>query len=281
MMQYSYFEQTDEKLLQLAQMPTEGGIAVAMRTTGYNVEEDEIIELVICDLDGKQLFAQRVKPQNVETWEPSEASGGISPADVAEHPELYQFEDEIMALFDQADIVVCEHLPFTQALVEGSWVTLPNFEGFDLDEEFRLSHCTTDYRTEPATAVSLAGVAEYYGLRADDTSCLGQAKLVAECYRALVAEHEAKRVEKGAAYWEARDKRLAEEKAAQGRADATAALREKRYRQMNGLLWIAGAIIFASLVIQMYQRGFDAGLMVLAGIVSCFCLARGIINLKG
>ena len=281
MMQYSYFEQTDEKLLQLAQMPTEGGIAVAMRTTGYNVEEDEIIELVICDLNGKQLFAQRVKPQNVETWEPSEASGGISPADVAEHPELYQFEDEIMALFDQADIVVCEHLPFTQALVEGSWVTLPNFEGFDLDEEFRLSHCTTDYRTEPATAVSLAGAAEYYGLRADDTSCLGQAALVAQCYRALVAEHEAKRIEKGAAYWEARDKRLAEEKAAQGRADATTALREKRYRQMNGLLWVAGAIIFASLVIQMYQRGFDAGLMVLAGIVSCFCLFRGIVNLKG
>lgn len=297
-MEYSFLDQGDERLLETAQLPLEGGIAVAMHTTGYATQGDEVVELAITDMQGKPLFAKRVKPQNIEEWQASEASGGIAPSDVADLQELYQYEDEIMELFEKASFVVCEHLSFAHALLEASWVALPDYEGFDLDEEFRLSHCTRDYPGQAATAVSLSDIANYYGLTqgslqgaasttahetdasAASEAVVANAALIAACYQKLVEEHAQKRDAKGTAYWEAYERRLAEEAAQNASVDAVAQLREKRLNQMNGLLWISGAIIFTSLVIQLNQRGFDVGFMIIAGAVAVFCLIRGIANFR-
>lgn len=301
-MEYSFFDQGDERLLEMAQLPLEGGIAVALHTTGYATQGDEVVELAITDMDGTPLFAKRVKPQNIEDWPASEASGGIVPADVADLQELYQYEDEIMELVEKASFVVCEHLPFAHALMEASWVALPNYEGFDLNEEFRKSHCTRDYPGQAATAVALSDIARYYDLdcaketgaatgasnadaladsasedpAAPSEAIIEQAALIARCYRKLVEEHIAKRDAKGPSYWEAYERRLADETAQNASVDAVAQMREKRLNQMNGLLWISGAIIFISLVIQLYQRGYDTGFMVIAGAVAVFCIIRGI-----
>ena len=292
-MEYARYDQGDERLLELVELPLENGIALAMRTTGYSLQDDEIIELSIVDFSGNELFSKRAKPQNVESWEPSPASGGIAPADVEDLPELYQFEDEIMALFENADIVVCEHLDFARTLIEGSWIALPVFEGLDLCEEFRLSHCAADYPDEPASAVAFSDIANYYGVdnvaagvvreEGDDrasSQVTSEAITVAACYRRFVEEQIATRDGKGAEYWEERERRLAEEAVRDANVDAVAKLREKRLNQMNGLLWISGAIIFISLVIQLYQRGWDMGFMVVAGAVAVFCLIRGIANFR-
>ena len=305
-MEYKYLDQGDERLLEMAQLPLQDGIAIALHTTGYATQGDEVVELAITDMDGKPLFAKRVKPQNIEDWQASEASGGIAPSDVADLQELYQYEDEIMELVEKASFVVCDHLPFVHALMEASWIALPDYEGFDLNEEFRKSHCTRDYPGEAATAVALSDIARYYGLddgmgadasagasdgntladsngedpAAPSKTVVEQAALIARCYQKLVEEHIQKRDAKGASYWEAYERRLADEAAQNATVDAVAQLREKRLNQMNGLLWISGAIIFTSLVIQLSQRGFDMGFMVVAGAVAVFCLIRGIANFR-
>ena len=284
-MKYSYLDQGDERLLELADMPTGNGIAIAMRTTGYAHDSDEIVELAIVGLDGRALFERKVRPQNIEEWSASEASGGIAPADVAEQPELFQFEDEIIQLFEKADIVACAHLPFARALIEASWISLPAYEGFDVIEQFRLAHCSQDYPTEPASAVALDDITRYYGIPTLPEASSGgglaaEARAVASCYKALVAEHCAKRDEKGQAYWDERDRRLAEEAAGDAQATEAMRLREKRLNQMNGLLWVAGALIFISLIIQLAQRGGDAGFMVVAGAVAVFCFIRAVVNFR-
>ena len=48
-MEYVRYDQNDERLLELAELPLENGIALAMRTTGYSLQDDEIIELSIVD----------------------------------------------------------------------------------------------------------------------------------------------------------------------------------------------------------------------------------------
>ena len=279
-MRYTFLDQGDERLLELAALPQENGRVIAMRTTGYAFSGDEIVELAISDLDGNNLFCKRVKPQNIEEWQPSEASGGISPADVTDEQELFQYEDEIIALFEDVDMVVCEHLAFVKALIESSWITLPDFEGFDLAEEFRLAHSTSDYPGQPATATSLADICAYYDIELKNGSTADEAATVAACYRSLITEHIRERDAKGTAYWEDYERRLAEEAAKDEGANAVARLREHRLNQMNGLLWIAGAIIFTSLVIQLYQNGSDMGFMVIAGAVAVFCLIRGIANFR-
>ena len=93
-------------------------------------------------------------------------------------------------------------------------------------------------------------------------------------------EHIRERDGKGQAYWDERDRRLAEEAAKNASVDAVAQLREKRMNQMNGLLWVSGAIIFVSLIIQLYQRGGEPSFMIMAGAVAVFCLIRAVANFR-
>ena len=279
-MRYEFFDPGDEELIEASELPLEGGIAVALRSTGYDTDEDEVLQLAIVDFGGSELFSKTVKPQNKEKWEPSEASGGLAPADVEDAPELFQFEEEVSDLFENASLVVGQHMPFVQDVIESSWVTLPAFQPFDLVERFCASHCTTDYRNEPAAIATLEGIARYYGIDADESTALGTARAIAACYRALVGEHAEQRAAKGEAYWERREQRLAAEAAANASVNAAARLREKRFNQMNGLLWVAGGIIFVSLIIQLYQRGGDVSFMVVCGAFAVFCFIRAVANFR-
>lgn len=278
-MRYLFLDPGDDKLIEISEMQTESGVAVALRTTGYSPDEDEVLEISVVDLSGNELFAKTVKPQNVETWAASEASGGITPADVENLPELYQFEEELSDLLGEAEIVIVQHLPFTRAMIEQSWVTLPDMNAFDVVEAFRLSHSSEDYRDEPAPAASLSEVASYYGL-ASGPGLADEARTLAAAYRALVGEHANERQAKGAGYWEQRDKLLADEAAKAEQMNEVMQKREKNFNRMNGLLWVAACLIFVSLVIQLYQRGADIGFMIVCGAFAVFALIRAIANFR-
>lgn len=279
-MQYRFFSADDESLIKISEQNCTDGIAVAVRTTGYEPEKSEVIELGITDLHGTELFSQRVKPQNDVEWQPGDASGGLSPADVEDAPELYQFEEEISDLFEHAATVVCQHLQFAEDAVESSWVTLPKFDGHDLVKLFCETHSAADYPNEPAATAALSGIASYYGLDYTASTAVEEAALVAACYRALVEEHAREREAKGADYWRRYDESKAGERAETERRQAVVRMREHRLNQMNGLLWIAGAIIFISLAIQLSQRGADMGVIIIAGAIAVFALARGVVNFR-
>lgn len=279
-MRYQFFDPGDERLIETSELPTDSGIAVAVRSTGYDTDEDEVVQLAIVDLDGNELFFKTVKPQNKEEWSPSDATGGIAPSDVEGLPELYHFEQEVSDLFENAKVVVGMHMPFLEEVIESSWVTLPVFTGQDLSSLFCASHSTVDYRTEPAAVATLAGIAEYYGVQLDETSALGTARAEAACYRALVKEHADQREAKGAAYWARRDERMAEENARKDAMNEIARKREKNFNRMNGLLWVASALIFVSLGIQLYQNGWDMGFIVIAVAAAVFAASRAIVNFR-
>lgn len=285
-MEYRFLNTTDEDLLEACALPTEEGIAIAVRTTGYVAGEDELVELAIADLEGNNLFCQRVKPQNVEDWTASDSSGGLTCADVEECPELYQFEDEIIELIDKASVVVAEHLDFALAMIEASWVSIPAVKGVDLVDRFRACHCTADYPGEPATAASLDAIAAYFKIgeisaQNEEANELAlQAASVAACYRAFVKEQNEVREGKGEQYWKRREERLAQKTAQDAQQEAIVAKRNKRMNQMNGLLWVSGALIFIALAIQLYQRGGDVGLIVICGAVAVFNVIRAVANFR-
>ncbi len=279
-MKYQFLDPGADKLVEESELPTEGVIALAIRATGYDTEDDEVVALSIVDLNGKELFAKTVKPQNKEEWGVSDASGNITPADVAEAPELFQFEEEISDLFENATLVVAQSTSFAEGIIEQSWVTLPAFEGFDLVERFRAAHCTADYLGEPAAAASLQGIAEYYGLPAERPTLTDEARMVAQAYQAYVKEHVDERAARGPEYWKDHDERKAEENARIEAANAVIRKREKNFNRMNGLLWVAAGIIFTSLVIQLYQRGGDTGLMVVCGAFAVFAYFRAVANFR-
>ena len=275
-MEYRFLDRGDETLIEASELPVEG-IAVAVRTTGYG-DGDEVVELAIADLDGNELFSRRVKPQNVGAWEPGDASGGIAPADVEDCPELYQFEEEVSALFENAEVVVGMHAGFARETIEASWVTLPAGRDVDLDEEFRASHCAADYPGEPATAAALDGIAAYYGTEVEPGT-LGEAKAVAACYRALVDEHRRERDAKGEAHWEAYRRRLEEAELADEELQAARRRQAIRANRVNAIMWLCAAAIFSNLAVQLGIRGFDAGFVTLAAAAAVFFAVRWIMCL--
>lgn len=279
--EYKYLDRDDDALIATSELPVEEGIAVAVRTTGYELGTDEVVQLSIVDFQGNELLAQTVKPQNIEDWANPEASGGITPADVAEAPELFQFEDEITELFEKASIVVGLHVGFIHEIIESSWVSLPDSVEFDLAQEFCASHCTADFPGTPAAVAALSGIASYYGVECDEVTTTGTARAVAASYVALVKEHAAERLAKGADHWEAYERRKEE-----ARKDDRQAMEDERRQQVktlqiNAILWLGAAAIFGNLAVQLGTRGVNFGIVVVVIAAAVYFAARWIASLYG
>lgn len=273
-LEYRFLDRTDEALIRTSELPVEDGIAVAVRTTGYDTENDEVLELAIVDFAGNELFSQVVKPQNAEDWADGDASGGITPADVEEAPELFQFEEEISDLFENASIVVAPYADFLHEVIEGSWVSLPPYDSFSLVTGFCESHCAADYPGQPAAVASLESIAAYYRVECDESSAVGLAHGIAACYLKLVGEHADERQAKGAEYWERYEQKLREEELADTDLQARNRNAQRRTLLVNALLWLAGGAIFSNLAVQLYTRGYDTGFAIVAAAVSVFCFIR-------
>lgn len=277
--EYRFLDRSDDVLIATSELPVEEGIAVAIRSTGYEVGVDEIVELSIADFQGNVLFSQVVKPQNIEDWSDATASGGIMPADVQDAPELYQFEDEISKLFENASVVVGEHVKFIHDIIEASWVSLPDCREYDLSEEFCASHFDAEYPGQPAAVVALPGMAGYYGIACDDSSTEGTARTVAACYVALIKEHAQVRLDKGTAYWESYEKRQEELKRSDKQAQAAQRLAELKTLRINTLLWLCAFAIISNLSVQLWMRGFDTGFVMIAAAAAVYMCVRWIMCL--
>lgn len=278
-LEYRFLDRDDETLIATSELPVEEGIAVDVRTTGYEIGVDEVVQLSIVDFEGNELFSQTVKPQNIEEWSDENASGGIMPSDVAEAPELYQFEDEIIALFEKASIVVGLHMEFIHEIIESSWVSLPACEECDLSKEFCASHCAVDYPGQPAAVAALPGIAGYYDVECDESGVSGSARTVASCYIALVKEHAEERLGKGAAYWESYERRLEEERKNDQKLQAANRLEELKALRTNAILWLCGAAILSNLAVQLFIRNMNGGFVAIAVAAAIYAAVRWIICL--
>ena len=277
-MRYEFLDRTPEALIETSELPVADGIAVAVLTTGYEVGTDEAVELSIVDFAGNELFHQRVKPQNIEEWT-GEASGGILPADVEEAPELYQFEEEISDLFENASIVIGEHIDFTCNIIEASWVTLPKHKEFDLTQEFCATHCTTDYPGHPAAIASLGSIAEYYGIANDESTSTAQANAAVACYLKLVAEHVDERAAKSDEYWAEYERQRAEAERNDVRLQEKNRIAEIKTLRINALLWLCAAAIFGNLSVQIYIRSYNMEFTVITAAAAIFFAIRWILCL--
>lgn len=272
--EYRFLDRGDEALVKTSELPVEGGIAVAVRTTGYELGKDEVIELSVVSLTGEVLFSQRVRPQNAEEAFDEAASGSITPADVEEAPEFYQFEDEVCAVFEGASIVVGQHVDFIHGALESGWVSLPDYEALDLIAEFCASHCAADYPGQPAAVATLQGIADYYGLPCDERDTAAIAQTVAACYLKLREEHASEWAGKSPARRADYERKLEEEARLDERRQEAARVRDMRTYLVNALLWLVGAAIFANLALGMLTSGSDGGVGAIVAIASAFCVVR-------
>lgn len=277
--EYAFLDRGDEQLIKTSELPVEEGIAVAVRTTGYAVGTDEVLQMSIVDFNGHELFNQTVKPQNIDEWSDERASGGLTPADVQEAPELFQFEDEIIELFDKASIVVGQHIDFIVHTIETGWVSLPKTELYDLSEQFCASHSTVDYPGQAAAAVALSGIAGYYGISCDDSTTTGEAQAVATCYLKLVEEHARERLGKGSEHWKAYEQKKQQEELNDKQLQESKRIQEIKQLRISAFMWLCAAAIFSNLAVQLHIRAFDFGFVLVAAAAAVYFAVRWLMSM--
>jgi len=81
-------------------------ISYDMETTGFDPQDDDILQLSIVDGDGNELFNKLFKPTKKNEWPKAAAVNGITPERVQDCPAFQAWTGQVQEIFDQADVVV-------------------------------------------------------------------------------------------------------------------------------------------------------------------------------
>lgn len=80
-------------------------VFVDTETTGFNPDEDEILEIAIVDSEGRTLLNSLVRPEKKTAWPEAQAVNGITPEMVASAPTLDELELQIKAALKRCRVV--------------------------------------------------------------------------------------------------------------------------------------------------------------------------------
>ena len=84
----------------------ENVIVFDVETTGLSFENDEILQLSICNGSGKILMNQYFKPERCISWSDAERINGISPEMVRDMPYIKDFIVDIQKIVDDAELLI-------------------------------------------------------------------------------------------------------------------------------------------------------------------------------
>lgn len=87
-------------------------ICLDVETTGLLSWEDEILQLSIIDGYGNELFNEYIKPKKLNEWDEAEKIHGISPAMVADRPNIDAYIPAVNKILSEAELIVGYNITF-------------------------------------------------------------------------------------------------------------------------------------------------------------------------
>ena len=113
-----------------------GCIVIDLETTGLDPTADEILQVGITDLQGRELWCRHYSPRSIKAWPDAEAINGITPADVAGCPAASEDADAIQAIVDAAQRVCIYNAAFDAPFLVAVGVSFGDVELHDTLEDF-------------------------------------------------------------------------------------------------------------------------------------------------
>ena len=110
---------------QLDTVRTAPAIVVKTETTGLVSGSDEILELVILDTEGQELFASRFRPLHNEIWLDAENVNHIRPEDVQDERAIDVYRNVIQKILSAAKTVIGYNVRFETAMLKGQGFQIP------------------------------------------------------------------------------------------------------------------------------------------------------------
>ena len=140
-------------------------ICVDTETTGFDFNEDEVIQLSIINGNGDILFNEYFKPKNKAQWPEAAAVNGIYPEMVAEKRTIAEYIPQINRIFSEADLIVgYNHEFFDMKFLKNAGITVPETIGsFDVMKEFAREYGEWDSKKGRYKWKKLCFCASYYG----------------------------------------------------------------------------------------------------------------------
>lgn len=110
---------------QLDTVRTAPAIVVKTETTGLVSGSDEILELVILDTEGQELFASRFRPLHNEVWLDAEDVNHIRLEDVQDERAIDVYRNVIQKILSAAKTVIGYNVRFETEMLKGQDFQIP------------------------------------------------------------------------------------------------------------------------------------------------------------
>ena len=146
---------------QLDTVRTAPVIVIKTDTTGLVSGSDEILELVILDTEGQELFASRFRPLHNEIWLDAENVNHIRPEDVQDERAIDVYRNVIQKILSAAKTVIGYNVRFETAMLKGQGFQIPG-ACVDVMESFAAIYGAWDESYQEYSWQKLKRCAHYY-----------------------------------------------------------------------------------------------------------------------
>ena len=111
-------------------------ICLDLETTGFDPNENEILQIAVCDWDGRTLLASYVKPERTSEWPKAAEVNGITPESVATAPTFSEIASQVQEIIDSADELVIYNAAFDSGFLRCAGISLDDVVVIDAMREF-------------------------------------------------------------------------------------------------------------------------------------------------
>lgn len=175
---------------QLDTVRTAPVIVIKTDTTGLVSGSDEILELVILDTEGQELFASRFRPLHNEIWLDAENVNHIRPEDVQDERAIDVYRNVIQKILSAAKTVIGYNVRFETAMLKGQGFQIPG-ECVDVMEFFAAIYGAWDESYQEYSWQKLKRCAHYYHYDwnevKDEHRAMAYAKATLYCWKKMQA----------------------------------------------------------------------------------------------
>ena len=145
-------------------------VCLDVETTGlYPRENDEILQISMCDGNGEMLLDSYVHPAHRKRWPNAEAIHGISPAMVKDAPTLLDLADEIRRILDGCTLLIGYNVrSFDLEFLRMGGIELPRrMNVYDLINDCSVLYSTWNRNYGNYTYISLENMANRFHITYD------------------------------------------------------------------------------------------------------------------
>ena len=165
-------------------------IAFDTETTGFDPDDDEIIQISIVDGDGYVLLDTYVRPERKTEWPKAQAVNGISPELVAGYGTFPEIKEKVAEIFGKAELVVAYNAEFDLSFLERQGIVAESAAVFDVMVEYAPVHGEWNEWRQDWKWQKLQTCADHYGhgFKAHD-SC-EDAIVTMKCFKSMMEDRE-------------------------------------------------------------------------------------------